>query len=393
MLKLKEFRGLNNVVEPENMSDKELAVALDVDVGPSRELRRRTGYEQQSEHCHKNVHEAQGYLLATRLGGELVALPEDGQPDAAVSLHPSLGIARVWYCNLPDGRTAFTNGLIAGITDGQTAHDWGVPVAQSMGGFTEVAGKLTKGEYRYALTYTRLADGLEGGAVYSAPVVVNDGGVLLMGLPELEGYQLNVYLTPPNSDHAYYAGVARGDSFSYMGEVDALTLPCRTAFMQPAPVGTVLAFWRGRMLVAVGRVLYASLHGEWELFDLQRDYKQFGSNITLIVPVDDGIYVGTERELAFLGGTEFEGLQFRQVLNQGVVLGSGVPVLGDMVGMGDGIGSGAAMLCIAGGGIVAGFNSGQLNRLTFERYRTEVKEVAATFREVGGIPQYIAIPQ
>jgi len=241
MLKLKEFRGINNVVEPENMGDKELAVALDVDVGSSRELRRRAGYEQQSEHCHKNVHEAQGYLLATRLGGELVALPEDGQPDAAVSLHPSLGIARVWYCNLPDGRTAFTNGLIAGITDGQTAHDWGVPVAQSMGGLTEVAGKLTKGEYRYALTYTRLADGLEGGAVYSAPVQVNDGGVLLMGLPELEGYQLNVYLTPPNSDHAYYAGVARGDSFSYMGEVDALTLPCRTAFMQPAPVGTVLA--------------------------------------------------------------------------------------------------------------------------------------------------------
>jgi hypothetical protein len=34
-----------------------------------------------------------------------------------------------------------------------------------------------------------------------------------------------------------------------------------------------------------------------------------------------------------------------------------------------------------------------VNRLTHQRYRTAAREVAATFREVGGMPQYIAIPQ
>ncbi len=393
MLKLKDWRGINNVSEPECMKNQELAVALDVDVGLDREIRRRGGFTQLSEACHKNVHEGQGYALATRLGGELVAWPDGAPPEAATSLHPSLGIARVWYCNLPDGRTAFTNGLINGITDGQRASDWGVPVPQELGGSTQVAGKLPQGEYRYALTYTRLADGLEGGAVYSTPLVLDEGGLLLMGLPVLEGYQINVYLTPPNSDHAYHAGVARGDSWSYMGEVDALTLPCRTAFLQPAPVGTVLAFWRGRVLVAVGNVLYASLHAEWELFDLQRDYKQFGAAITLIQPVDDGIYVGTERGLVFLAGTEFDSLQYVPLLPEPVVLGSGVAVRGDLVALGDGRGDGAAMLCIVGGGVLAGFNSGAVNRLTHQRYRTAAREVAATFREVGGMPQYIAIPQ
>lgn len=392
MLKLENFAGINNVSEHERMRPSELAIATDVDIGNDRELRRRSGFTLASDACHKNVHEGSGFVLSTRLGGELVGWKEGQLPADAVSLHPSLGIARAWYCNLPDGRTAFTNGLIAGITDGQLAQDWGVPVPDSFGGTTSVVGKLPQGEYRYALTYTRLADGLEGGAVFSAPLVLDEGGLLLMGLPELEGYQLNVYLTPPNSDHAYFAGVARGDSWSYLGEVDALTLPCRTAFMSPAPVGTVLAFWRGRVLVAVGNVLYASLHGEWELFDLQRDYKQFGAPITLIQPVDDGLYVGTEKELAFLSGSEFDSLQFRQVLSKPVVLGSGVAVRGDMVALGDGRGSGSAMLCIADGGICAGFNSGQISRLTHERYRTDATEVAATFRQSRELGQYIAIP-
>ena len=393
MLKLKDWRGINNVSEPECMETQELVTALDVDVGVDFEIRRRGGFSQLSEVCHTNVHEGQGYALATRMGGELVAWPDGASPDTATSLHPSLGVARVWYCNLPDGRTAFSNGLIHGITDGRSASGWGVPVPQELGGTPQVAGKLPRGEYRYALTYTRLADGLEGGAVYSAPLTLEEGGVLLLGLPELDGYRINVYLTPPNSDHAYHAGVASGDSWSYMGEVDALTLPCRTAFLQPAPVGTVLAFWRGRVLVAVGNVLYASLHAEWELFDLQRDFKQFGAAITLIQPVDDGIYVGTERGLVFLAGTEFDSLQYVPLVPEPVVLGSGVAVRGDLVALGEGRGNGSAMLCIVGGYVLAGFNSGSVNRLTHQRYRTAAREVAATFREVGGMPQYIAIPQ
>ena len=119
---------------------------------------------------------------------------------------------------------------------------------------------------------------------------------------------------------------------------------------------------------------------------------QFGAAITLIQPVDDGIYVGTEQGLVFLAGTEFDSLQYVPLLPEPVVLGSGVAVRGDMVALGEGRGNGAAMLCIVGGCVIAGFNSGSVNRLTHQRYRTAAREVAATFREVDGMPQYIAIP-
>jgi hypothetical protein len=49
------------------------------------------------------------------------------------------------------------------------------------------------------------------------------------------------------------------------------------------------------------------------------------------------------------------------------------------------------MLCIAGGEVVAGFDGGQTTSLTANRFKT-AKEVSAAFREVNGIPQYMAVP-
>lgn len=390
MLTFTKFSGINNVLPSHRLADDALSVATNVDIGLTGELTRRAGYSELLATCHKNLHPAQGFMLATVDGGDLVSIAPGG---ARTVLYPSLGPSRVWYSNLPDGRTTFSNGLINGITDGATATSWGVPVPESLGAFTPVAGELHPGDYQYQLTYVRLSDGLEGGPIYSAPVSVPDGGVLLMGLPMLDGHKLNVYLTGANGDAAYLAGSTLGNSFSYLGKNDALTLPCRTEHLQPAPAGTVTAFWRTRVLVAVGPVLYASRPNGWELFDFRRDFKQFTAPITLVQPVDGGVFVGTEKELAFLGGTDFDSLVYTQVLDAGVVLGSGVAVRGDHVQRGQGVGQGAALVCIAGGGIVAGFSDGGISRMTEGRYRTDVQEVAATFRMVNGAPQYLAVPQ
>ena len=124
-----------------------------------------------------------------------------------------------------------------------------------------------------------------------------------------------------------------------------------------------------------------------------RDFKPLGAAITAVQPVDDGIYVGTEQDLFFLGGTTWDGLAFTPTHRGPVVPGSGVAAPGDRLKLGDGAGAGTAMVCIAGGEIVAGFNGGQTTSLAANRYRTQVAAVSATFREVGGIPQYVAVPQ
>lgn len=392
VLSFKKFTGINNVlpshrlVQDPKTGATPLADATNANVGLDGEVSRRAGYSELLATCHKNLHQARSFLLATVAGGDLTAMDSAGA--ARVTLYPSLGVDRVWYCNLPDGRTTFSNGLINGITDGMTATKWGVPLPADLGALTPSAGALDPGDYQYQLTHVRLSDGLEGGPIYSNPIAIPDGGILLTGLPVLAGHKTNVYITGANGDHAFLAGSTTGSTFAYVGTNDALVLPCRTDFMGPAPVGTVTAFYGSRVLVAVGPVLYASRPNAWELFDIRRDFKQFTSDITLIQPVDDGIYVGTGTELAFLSGAEFDKLVYRAVVAGPVVLGSGVQVQGELAG-----GQGSAMICIADGVIVAGFNGGNVSRKTEITYTTTVTEVSATFRKVGRIPQYIAIPQ
>lgn len=390
MLKFQEFDGINNVVPAERLSSTELVAATNVDIGRTGELMRRAGYTEVLDTCHKNLWQADGFKLATVDGNDLVAIAPNG--DRTV-VSAALGPSRVWYVNLPDGRTAFSNGLINGITAGGPATSWGVRAPVSLGAVTDVAGNLNPGKYYYQLTHVRASDGHESPPIDSEAFDVVGGGVVFTGLPTRAGHSLNVYLTSQEGGQGYLAGNTTTAAFSFTGANSSLALPIRTENLSVAPLGTVLSFWRGRALIASGSALIASLPHRWELFDLRRDFKQLSDQITLIQPVDDGIYVGTNEELAFLAGTEFDKLEYRRVVSGRTVLGSGVSVRGEHVKQGDGAGNGSAMICIADRTIVAGMNGGQVIRMTEGRYATDAIEVSATFRMNNGVPQYVAIPQ
>lgn len=387
MLTFKGFTGINNVLPERRMSGGDLLAAVNVDIGLSGEVTRRGGLEQQSPLCHQNLHQAAGFMLAT-CGAALVAIHPGG---ARHTIHPALGSDRVWYCNLPDGRTTFSNGLIHGVTDGVTGTERSVPLPGSLGAADVAFGALEPGQYRYHLSFMRLSDRLEGPAISSEPIDVQQGGLRLDGLPMLEGHALNVYLSSRSGEGAYLAGTTLSGSFEFGGSNAALVLPCRTLGAEPFPVGTITAFWRGRVLVAQGNALWASRPMTPHLCDW-RDFKLLQGTITAIEPVDNGIYVGTDSDLVFLAGTQWDQLAHVPTLRGPVVLGSGVQAPGHSLKLGDGTGAGQAMVCIAGGEVVAGFSGGQTESLTDGRWKTNVKQVSAAFRDVDGLPQYMAVP-
>ncbi len=388
MLTFSAFTGINNLLPSHRLSGSDLLQASDVDIGLTGEITRRAGFSEVSGQCHKNLWQANGFMLAT-CGAALTAIHPSGTRHV---IHPALGSDRVWYCNLPDGRTTFTNGLIQGVTDGLTGVERSMPVPDSLGVPDAAFGALLPGKYRYHLTHVRLADRLEGPAISSAPFDVTQGGLRLDGLPERDGHAIHVYLSGQDGEGAYLAGVHMGGPFEFGGANTSLVLPCRTLGARPFPVGTFTGFWRGRVVVAQDNVLWASRANAPHLSGW-RDFKQFPSRITAVQPVNDGIYVGTENDLVFLSGTTWDQLTFVPTKRGPVVAGSGVSAPGDRLKLGDGAGVGTAMLCIAGGKVVAGFSGGQTNNLTGDRYRTTASEVCATFREVHGVPQYLAIPQ
>lgn len=389
MLTFAQFRGINNVQPQERLDDASLVRAENVDIGLSGEIVRRGGFTELSDQCHKNLYQAQGFMLAT-VNGDMTAIRPDG---ARHMVAQSIGTDRVWYTDLPDGSTLFSNGLINGSTDGVTGKGWGVQAPHTYGDMSSIAGLLHPGSYTYYVTHVRQSDGLEGPPTMAPPVQVDLGGVFLMGLPVLDGHKTNVYLSGHGGEGAYLAGSTATDAFVFTGANAVLTLPCRTMGLSAAPVGILGAFWRGRVLVAQGGTLWASMPHAHHLFDLRRDFKQFGASITMVQPVQDGIYVGTTQDLFFLGGQTFDQLTIVNKNHGPVVLGSGVSAPGNKVKLGDSVGDGEAVLCIAGGAIVAGFAGGQTYAITDDTYHTSVQEVSATFREVNGVPQYIAVPQ
>ena len=388
MLTFESFTGVNNVLPEHRLSSKDLLQATDVDIGLTGEITRRAGFTEVSAMCHKNLWQANGFMLATT-GSELVAIHPSG---ARTTLHPAIGPERVWYCNLPEGRTTFANGMIHGVTDGTTWTERSVQEPSTLGAPDTAFGNLYPGQYRYHLTHVRLADMLESPAVSSSPITISNGGLRIDALPRRDGHTINVYLSGQDGEGAYLIGDTQGESFEFSGANTDLVLPCRTVGARQVPVGTITAFWRGRVLVAQGSVLWATRPSAPHISDW-RDFKQFDAPITAIQPVSDGIYVGTEQELAFLSGATWDQLAYTSTGRGPVVLGSGVEAPGDRLMLGDGTGAGPAMLCIAGGKIIAGFSGGQTNNLTADRYRTEATEVCAVFRVIDGIPQYVAVPQ
>ncbi|MEY2653680.1 MAG: hypothetical protein RLZZ524_708, partial [Pseudomonadota bacterium] len=251
---IKGFLGINNVQLPHRLKPEALTAATNVDIGLTGNVHRRAGYSVVSATCHKNLWQADGFKLATVAGNDLQAIAAD---NTHTTVAESVGTSRVWYCNWPDGRTAYSNGALCGVASSSSATKWGVPIPASLGAAASVAGSLMAGEYRYALSHVRTSDGLEGGVRFSAPLALT-GGLALVGLPTLAGHTTNVYLTSHDGSQLYLAGNTALSSFAFTSGNEALVVPCRTEFLSPAPAGRCLAFWRGRALVAVGSILYAS---------------------------------------------------------------------------------------------------------------------------------------
>ena len=127
-----------------------------------------------------------------------------------------------------------------------------------------------------------------------------------------------------------------------------------------------------------------------------------GGTITMIQPVEAGIWVGTTEALYFLGPAgEFGKLVMHRQIDGPVLLGSGVACRGGVLLRMGSNGPGAAgdgndgALCIAARAITALYADGSCNALTEGRYlvASNITSVASAVIEDAPLSQYIAIPQ
>lgn len=373
---IKSFLGINNVADPTRLSAGEMTQATNVDIGERNDLRSRRGRTILFDGA---AHSAFGTSFGTLVvvDSDLVLLDDAGT--LLRTVYPALGYTRVWYDTLPDGRVAFSNGLINGLVTAAETRTWGVPIPVD-------AGVGISGNTPYMVTYVRLSDGLESAPLYGNRIDVSEN---IIGLPVLGGHAINVYFAP-YGEAMFLAGTTATDTYVPTG--GALGPQYVGSGLGRPPIGTQIHVWAGIVLVADGNVLWSTRPLQPELCDLTQDFVQLPHPITLVYGVNEGVFVGTTEGMYFLVGTAFGDLKSQSIASGPVTLGSMVEF--DLSYLSkdvrpSGVDQGA--LCLIDSAVHLLFG-GRVVALTAGRYRMVADEVVATVRLRDGVLQYLASP-
>lgn len=225
-------------------------------------------------------------------------------------------VAPMHYAEL-HGDVYFTNGQEQGRVraEGSVA-SWGLSVPP--------APRVTVGQGHYRagvvrVTQTAVVDGLESGAPEPVAVSVPDNSGVQVTVPT--GATFNVYATEVDGDVFRLAGTAtEGGTVALNGPIAGRPLESLLA-IKPPP-GQALAAFKGRLWIAVGDILFFSSNLSPHWVFPATDYWLFDAPITRLVPVEDGLFVGTERTVHFLAGTDPGQMSQRTIAHAGVMAGT-----------------------------------------------------------------------
>ncbi len=376
-MKVTNFLGINNIANTTRLTPGEMTAATNLDIGARGKLLSRRGRELLAAGEASSVFESPFGLFAL-IANDLLLLDTDGTEIRTV--YETLGYTRVWYTLLPDGRVAFSNGLIQGLASLTETTLWGIerPVDVGVG---------IDGDTPYQITYTRLSSGLEGPPSYGSAIDTTES---IIGLPVKPGYSINVYFAP-YGEAVFLAGTTLTDTFLWGG---AQLGPGHTGTgLDAPPVGAQLHAWNSRVLIADGSTIWATRPLQPELCDLTRDFIQMPDPVTLMYGNGDGLFVGTTAGMYFLAGQVFEQLKAQPIAAGRVVPGSCVET--NLNYLNEKIRPKGALqgaLFLLDGAIHLIYGGGEIMGLTTDRYRTDAAEVHATIRLREGVMHYLAAP-
>lgn len=166
-------------------------------------------------------------------------------------------------------------------------------------------------------------------------------------------------------------------------------------YLSAPPYATEVEAYNGRIYMAQGPTLWATELYLYHLVDKTRNFLQFEGDITLVMAVDDGLYLGTTKGLSFLRGTLGQGLPRKILSDSPVIPGSGVFVPADRVhpqARQGPVKKGIAAVFLTAEGWCAGFDGGEVYNLTRDRLVFPVaQQAAALYREQDGMTQAVVV--
>ena len=309
--------GIANRAAETHLPEKTVWDAVNLDITPDGTFWTRRGYTRvRTGHYHSLfAHPAFPFALAAH-DGQLVRIAADLTETSLTAV-----VGPVSYAAL-DQTVYWSDGVTTGRVTVTTATALGLPVPALPTLTATAGGGLDAGRYQVALT-CRSSAREEGGAGAAEEVdVAAGGGITLAALSET-AYPRRVYLSHPNGDRLFFHSEIPASLTTWTIGRTPLGRPLETQFCTPPPPANRLRAFQGRVLLAVGSVLYWTRALYPGLIRPRTQFIQFPEAITDLVPAGaGGVYVGTASEVWFLAGADPSTWTQTRVSASGMVAGT-----------------------------------------------------------------------
>jgi len=380
----KSFKGMNNVSRPEELELDEFTQAENVYVTDRNALSKRSGVTQ---------------LLASStlhsLGGsDDVALIVNQEELSIVNDDNSLSAIRsgldrhrrVSYC--PIGLAIYySNGIQSGKVINGESRSWAVdsPLAPSL---TLTEGSLSAGSYLVTLTATDQY-GEESGAMGGSRIdLASAAGIeVAIPTPPTDG-SINIYVTTANGREYYWVGSASAAGTFVIGNQVSQAKPLETLLCDPMPSGRIVKYFNGRLLVASENGLWFSEPFHYGLTKIAYNFIQYRSDITMVEPVEGGVYVSADKTY-FLAGRDITKAEQVEISPAPAIFGTSLQIDAAKYDKGS---EGNIVLWSSEDGIYAGDEGGKVTNVTENTVSFPFgEEGAAQFFQADGAAQYVSV--
>lgn len=290
--------GLNNRLEPTQLRtalpDRSQATFLygadNVDINDKGYLKRRKG---QTVTLAGNAHSLwadKGMALAV-LDEQLVRLVASGAGLEAISVRAGMARLPVSYSRGGDGDVYWSNGsAIRRVTASGEDRPVATAPLPSSPAMSLGAGGLPPGLYLVA--FTVLGPDGESPATPTVQIQVPENGALVIGAAVADAL---VYMSGPNGDILTLQGRVSAAQGLTVYTINDTGRRCDTIGAVVMPPGNIVRHYNGCLVVARGNTIYRSRPYNYGLLDPAKGYFTFPEEVTLIEPMDNGVYLATDR--------------------------------------------------------------------------------------------------
>lgn len=383
------FKGLRNNMDSRDFGPGDLVTALNVDVDDGENLARRKGYSAVVVAGVDRDLFAAGPLCVGVGSNSLKRIwPNYSTTVIRAGLTSGRPLA---YCAVAD-RVYYSNGIESGAIQGGVHRTWGLAVPR-LGETSIIGGSLRAGRYQYTVTYRR-ADGQESGAPLAQVVELGANQGFRIELPVstdpgvLEKF---VYVTDTDSETLFrYALLDNADTTLDVASYVPGAVPLETQFLvPPSALGAIshIAYGNGHMLVAVDNRLFVSEAYAPELFDPRKAYA-FPDRITMVAFLEDGAWLGTDTQIAWLASADISAWEFKQRAKYGAIPNTAKVDSAEAISNGES--KLPAVFFASQEGLCAGLANGELLNFTKGRFAYPKQPVGAgVVRDYRGSVQWL----